>query len=503
MSGKRKPFSGIVEKVDGELVDLFSGQTVKRSEIKHGMSPISGTFLDKDGNKRDLLDFLGGLGGGSGGSGTTNHAALANLAFDRSGHTGFASAAELATLQETIANAVTVTKLYEELSLLESDLEEAINAGDEALQEQLSTAIADKQGQIAKLNEEIIKTNAVIQQTTPRSLRQGYELSRDYGSGDESWTPVPLSWFNGAPTLADFAMSKTWVTDYKGTCGIYSGLVDGADEDSVWIRTRFISPQDGDGGASVTTEISLVDKAHESLSGLASTQAGVNAESVGELKRLGAILSGMSAGMPYGSIGEFNQPEPEPDTEPEPNVWRAELEGSEVPDDARPVPFILDLGKIKMWQDGQQYANIISDDGNQFVVMYDGGVGERHIYTETNQSTPIRLTFTMPSQGSGFPFVVQMAVYVQAWDGDNVVWNPFIPRTDDSNAYPITIEGLQWIQLGQSAGSSALPPMPADGTYILGAVDGVLTWVKLGMEERDGKMMGSIITRPTGDDGDE
>jgi len=155
-----------------------------------------------------------------------------------------------AGLAAVVADMITSIKLYEELSELQSDLEEAINAGDEALQQQLTIAIEAKQEQIQELDEEIIKTNTVLQQTTPRSLRAGHFLSDDFSGGDDSWTIVPLSWFNGTPTLADFAASKTWVTDYQGSMGIYVAPVDGAPEPSVWVLTRIAS---GKGGGTALT----------------------------------------------------------------------------------------------------------------------------------------------------------------------------------------------------------------------------------------------------------
>jgi|GEM_PF-5048936 len=64
MKNAQQPFSGIYRKADGSLVDMFSGEIVSASQIKHNLPPFNGVFLDKDGNRRCISELGGGAGDG-------------------------------------------------------------------------------------------------------------------------------------------------------------------------------------------------------------------------------------------------------------------------------------------------------------------------------------------------------------------------------------------------------------------------------------------------------
>ncbi len=56
------PFLGVYRTRDGKYVDMFSGQTITRDQIKPNMAPFNGLFLDKDGKERGLEEISGAGG---------------------------------------------------------------------------------------------------------------------------------------------------------------------------------------------------------------------------------------------------------------------------------------------------------------------------------------------------------------------------------------------------------------------------------------------------------
>ncbi|MCL2575735.1 MAG: hypothetical protein FWE33_04805 [Defluviitaleaceae bacterium] len=112
MSGK-SPFLGVYENSSGELIDMFSSQTVERSQIIPKMSPFYGVFLDAQGNKHDLSE----LGGESGATTTTAQTAVTNPADESPSR----SASSQAGINTELTNQITA--LWE----LENKLENVIN----------------------------------------------------------------------------------------------------------------------------------------------------------------------------------------------------------------------------------------------------------------------------------------------------------------------------------------------------------------------------------------
>jgi len=62
----QSPFFGVIETIDGEFVDLFSGLTVTQDQIGRKLTPFYGRFIDVDGVEHDLLELFGGGIGGDG-----------------------------------------------------------------------------------------------------------------------------------------------------------------------------------------------------------------------------------------------------------------------------------------------------------------------------------------------------------------------------------------------------------------------------------------------------
>ena len=60
MSEQRMPFLGVYINKSGDLIDMFSGETVTPDQIVPDMMPFYGVFLDKDGVEHDLSEFLAG-----------------------------------------------------------------------------------------------------------------------------------------------------------------------------------------------------------------------------------------------------------------------------------------------------------------------------------------------------------------------------------------------------------------------------------------------------------
>ena len=138
-------------------------------------SPRSGRVIGEDEQIYNIVDLLGG---GSGG--TTNHAALSNLGFEASGHTGFASAV---ALQQEISN--------RELAISEKqgqieELQGEIQAADTAISE-VSTGLSGLNTAVTEgfqaVNGEILATNATLGKTN--EALWGYEdpITREWMDG--------------------------------------------------------------------------------------------------------------------------------------------------------------------------------------------------------------------------------------------------------------------------------------------------------------------------------
>ena len=65
----KKPFLGVYETPEGNFIDLASGQSITRADIKPTLTPFYGVFLDKDGVEH-RLDTM------SPGGGASDHAML-------------------------------------------------------------------------------------------------------------------------------------------------------------------------------------------------------------------------------------------------------------------------------------------------------------------------------------------------------------------------------------------------------------------------------------------
>jgi|GEM_PF-6772529 len=291
--------------------------------------------------------------------------------------------------------------------------------------------------------------------------------------GAETWQSLGAlragPWYNGgapySPNSGDYALFVVTQDDIDnlGVNFPLNSQVRATFSENVWSPTFKVNDTPFTAGqiAAINSGITaaLVDKLNGiDLSEIQGDITNLQAQATNSINRISAIEAALAAGQPYGNIGEFTQIGR--------NTWGAELIGTSAPDNMSPVPFILDMGKIQMWQQGQQYPNYIEMDGNQFVVMYDGGIGERHIYTQTNQSTPIRLTFTIPEQSGGLPMYIQMSVYIQSWDNDQAIWIPF-DSISNNETYPQTVVGLQWIQLGGFGGGGNVYPNDLSQAKIL------------------------------------
>jgi len=178
------PASGRILAEDGStvnIVDLLGGAAPVADEVYdiEAYSPRSGRVIGEDGKLYNLVDLLLSFdGGGNGGEdGTTNHAALSNLDFAQSRHTGFAS--QLSLISETQArqaalNAEAQTRNQQIVSAVSDEATLRIK-GDE----QLDLGIkAETQARQAALNAEAQTrqqeiSSTVGQEATLRSQEDG------------------------------------------------------------------------------------------------------------------------------------------------------------------------------------------------------------------------------------------------------------------------------------------------------------------------------------------